>query len=195
MCICACVCTRMHPHTYTQPLLLKKNKHRDEVESSLAQENPACLVRSVHRLCCRGWVRGRERSAPLTFPPGILAPTLTFQASSPRAPLGVWGCSHQAKKFHPYVSDSFMLIKMWFLRATWHAISFLGCLSNSVSAPRSGQICFSKRKWIQTAVSSTPEAEPAARYSQMILCQCEVTPNNIPSGWNCAHGLEWALVQ
>lgn len=48
------------------------------------------LVRSTWRLCYKGlWRRGavggQERAPPLTFPPGILAPTLTFQASSLKA--------------------------------------------------------------------------------------------------------------
>lgn len=49
---------------------------------------------------------------PPTFPLGILVPNFAFQALSQQALLGVRGCSHQAEKFHPYVSDSFTLIKM-----------------------------------------------------------------------------------
>lgn len=57
-------------------------------------------------------------TSPLPVHPGMLSLIFASQESSRRALPGdpSLNCSHQAEKSHAYVSDSFTLMKMWFLR-------------------------------------------------------------------------------
>lgn len=115
-------------------------------------------------VCGAGIWWGVGRVPALTFPLRILAPTLTFQASSLRALLGVWGHSHHTRKFHPYVSDSFTLIKMWFFKSNVRCnklsrFFLLLCFS----AKGCGQRPLAKRKRIWMAGSWTTEAGTPVR--------------------------------
>lgn len=80
------VCT----HTHSAFVIEREQAPIGSGKQSGTGSSLAFLARSTRKPCCRGrWGARWGRSASLTFPPGFLAPTLTFQASSLRAPLGV----------------------------------------------------------------------------------------------------------
>lgn len=87
--------------------------------------------------------------------------------------LGMWSCPHEAWEFHPYLSDSFTLIKVWFLRAVWHAISFLGHFSWSISVRKNRYTSCTKRKPTQAPGPSTLQVGVAERGT------CRLAPTNM----------------